>query len=264
MSARYARGPYRVSVVIPVKDDGELLRRCLRALSLQTRRPDEIVVVDNGSVDDSAEIARRHGARVVVCADPGIPAASATGYDAALGDLILRLDADCIPARTWVEEIVAALTRRGDVAAVTGGARFVDGPRSLRSWTAAVYLGAYFAVAVPTLGHLPLFGSNLAFRREVWLRMRHRIHRHANIHDDLDLAFHLGDQHRIRFAPRAAMGMSMRPLASARGFALRTERGVRTVVGHWPADFPPVRWNRIVLRKLLRRAGILPLQRTAR
>ena len=45
-----------VSVVIPVKDDGPRLRRCLRALAMQTRPPDEIVVVDNGSTDDSADI----------------------------------------------------------------------------------------------------------------------------------------------------------------------------------------------------------------
>lgn len=240
------------------------MRRCLRALALQTRVPDEIVVVDNGSTDNSAEIARRLGARVVVCEQPGIAAASATGYDAATGDLILRLDADCIPSRDWVNEMVRALTRDPSISAVTGGARFIDGPRAARTWAAVVYLGAYFAVAMPTLGHLPLFGSNLAFRRRVWLSIRHRVHRDANIHDDLDLAYHLGDQHRIRFVPRSRMGMSMRPLTSAHGFARRAAWGVRTVVKHWPEDFPPVRWNRLILRRLLLRFGILPRRRVTR
>ena len=54
-----------ISVVIPVYNDAALLRRCLEALAAQTRRADEIVVVDNGSTDDSAEVARRGGARVV-------------------------------------------------------------------------------------------------------------------------------------------------------------------------------------------------------
>lgn len=247
-----------VSVVIPVKDDGELLRRCLRALELQTRVPDEIVVVDNGSVDASAEIATAAGARVVTCKRPGIAAASATGYDAATGTLVLRLDADCIPARDWVRTMEQALTRRPDVAACTGGARFLDGPRAARTWAAVVYLGAYVAVAAPALGHLPLFGSNLAFRRSAWLRVRGRAHLDANIHDDLDLAYHFGERYRIRFVPGAAMGISMRPLMSARGFARRTSWGVRTVVTHWPEDFPPVRWNRFVLRRLLRRLGLLP------
>ncbi len=43
-----------VSVVIPVKDDADALGRCLRALSLQTKAPDEVIVVDNGSEDESA------------------------------------------------------------------------------------------------------------------------------------------------------------------------------------------------------------------
>jgi glycosyltransferase involved in cell wall biosynthesis len=248
----------RVSVVIPVKDDGVLLRRCLRALELQTRPADELIVVDNASRDDSAGIARSAGARVVRCDQSGIAAASAAGYDEATNEVILRLDADCLPARTWIEEMTKALVGRPGVAAVTGGARFIDGPRSMRSWAAAVYLGAYFAVTVPTLGHLPLFGSNLAFRRTAWRDIRHRVHLDADIHDDLDLAYHFGDRYYIRFVPTASMGISMRPLASARGLLRRTRRGVRTVLMHWPRDFPPLRWNRFVLRKVLLKLAILP------
>lgn len=240
-----------VSVVIPVKDDGPRLRRCLRALAMQTRPPDEIVVVDNGSTDDSADIARAAGARVVPCARPGIPAASACGFDAARGAVILRLDADSLPARTWVAAMTDALAARPDVAAVTGGARFVDGPRVLRAPLAAAYLAAYVLVCAPALGHWPLYGSNLGMRRSAWLAIRPHIHLRPDVHDDLDLAFHLGLRARIAFVPHAAMGVSMRPFADARAFAVRTARGVRTVVLHWPADFPPVRWVHRGMRRIV-------------
>jgi glycosyltransferase involved in cell wall biosynthesis len=72
-----------VSVVIPVRDDAGHLRACLRALAGQTVAPDEIVVVDNASSDDTAEVARAAGARVVREPVVGIPAAACTGYDAA-------------------------------------------------------------------------------------------------------------------------------------------------------------------------------------
>jgi PPOX class probable F420-dependent enzyme len=137
------------------------------------------------------------------------------------------------------------------VAVFSGGARFVDGPRHLRTPLAAVYLGAYAAVGVLTLGHLPVFGSNLAFRRSTWLRVRGAVHRDADLHDDLDLAFHLGERARIRAPRGAAMGISMRPFADPAQFGRRWARGVRTVVRHWPRDFPPVRWNRLLLRRML-------------
>ncbi|MEV8267268.1 glycosyltransferase family 2 protein [Microbacterium sp. NPDC076911] len=256
-------GPARatVSVVIPVKDDSVELARCLRALKRQTRAIDELIVVDNGSCDSSARVALEAGATVLACAEPGIPAASARGYDHSSGDFILRLDADCVPSRFWVESICEAFARRPDVAVFTGGARFVDGPKALRGPIAAVYLVSYFATTLPALGHLPVFGSNLAMRREVWRAARSSVHRHdPHVHDDLDLAFHIGERHRIRYLADASMGMSMRPFNSARSFALRMYRGFRTVLIHWPADFAPVRWVKLVLYRTVvkptRRKGI--------
>ncbi|MDZ4234822.1 MAG: glycosyltransferase, partial [Dietzia sp.] len=55
----------RLSVVVPVLDDAHELAGCLAALRSQTRPPDEIVVVDNGCADTSADVAREAGARVV-------------------------------------------------------------------------------------------------------------------------------------------------------------------------------------------------------
>lgn len=73
--------------------------------------------------------------------------------------------------------------------------------------SAAAYLTAYNVSAATALGHLPLFGSNLAFRREAWLGIRSRVHRNdPEVHDDLDLSFHLDERHSIRYLPGAAMG----------------------------------------------------------
>lgn len=254
-----------VSVVIPVKDDASELARCLRALQLQSRPAHEIIVVDNASADGSAQVAHAAGARVIRCDHPGIPAAAAAGYDAAAGEVILRLDADCVPSRTWIEAMSTAFACRPAVSVFTGGARFIDGPQPLRVWLATAYLAAYAAVAVPALGHLPLFGSNLAFRRTAWRDIRDRVHRHdPELHDDLDLAFHFGERHRIRFLSDAAMGVSMRPFAPGAQFGRRAVRGFRTVIVHWPADFPPVRWVRLLLRRGLHRLDVPVPERSPR
>lgn len=238
-------GEMRVSVVIPVKDDGELLRRCLQALAAQSLPADEIIVVDNASSDDSAQIALDAGATVLHCSEPGIAAASATGYDAASGHYILRLDADCVPGAGWVRTMHDCFAAHPDVAVVTGGAHFFDGPRALRRWLAACYLGAYRFAATAALGHVPMFGSNLAFRRSAWHEVREHAHLDAELHDDLDLSYHFGERHRIKFERTADMEMSSRPLTSLSGFRRRFRMGMRTVVSHWPRDFPPHRWWRL-------------------
>lgn len=246
--------PPTLSVVIPVRNDATLLAGCLDALAAQTVAPDEIVVVDNGSTDDSAAVARAAGARVVTCARKGIPAASSTGYDAANGDIIARLDADCIPDATWVAEIVHAFSKHPAVDVITGGARFTDGPVILRRSLAVAYLGAYYALTSPMLGHIPVFGSNMAMRRVAWESARFSVHRHdALVHDDLDLAFHLGEQHVIRFEPRLGMGISMRPFAAATSMVFRFGRGMYTGLVHLPYGGPPWRLMRIGRKAVVRR-----------
>lgn len=234
-----------ISVVIPVKDDAARLARCLSALQGQRRRADEILVVDNMSTDDSAAVAESHGARVVVCADRGIPAAAACGYDAALGDIILRLDADCTPGDWWIASIDAFFRDHPHAHAVTGPAHFHTKLRPIGRALGGLYLGAYHAVAGLALGHRPLFGSNMAMRRAAWHEVSGLVHRlDPEIHDDLDLSFHLGETHPLCFSRAIQIEISARPFHDLRALAVRFRRGARSVVVHWPRDFPPRRWLR--------------------
>lgn len=238
-------------MVIPAKDDEDLLRRCLRTLEHQSLAPHEIIVVDNGSRDRTQAVARRAGVRVLVQPEAGILAAAAAGYDAAEGEIIARLDADCIPAADWLARLVDVFEDNPTLDAVTGPARFVDGPRRLRGLVPALYLGAYFATLTPALGHVPLFGSNMAMRRDAWAAVSAEVHRRdPMVHDNLEVAFHLGERHRIRYVRALPMGMSARPFRSLSMFGLRLHRGMHTVVIHWPRQLPPLRWTRRLLRRI--------------
>jgi glycosyltransferase involved in cell wall biosynthesis len=231
-----------LTVVIPVKNDAQLLRRCLTALAGQTVLADEIIVVDNGSTDETAAVALEFDVRLIAERGAGIAAASSAGYDLVDTELIGRLDADCVPHSTWIASIHDAFGRHPDTVAFTGGARFIDGPRRLRGAAAVGYLGLYYLLVSSALGHLPVFGSNVAMRTATWRAIAGSVHRSDTLmHDDMDLAMHIGPVRRIRFERRLKMGMSMRPLTRFAGSGLRIRRGLHTITAHWPSQLPWLR-----------------------
>lgn len=230
-----------VSVVIPVRDDAAELAVCLAHLARQTVTPFEVVVVDNGSGDDTAAVARAHGARVVPEPRVGIPYAAATGYDAAGGAVIARLDADSRPRPDWVDQVGRALAVPG-IDAVTGPGRFHDLPPVVRRLAALLYLGAYFVLGTLAIGRVPLWGSSMAMRRTAWDRVRDRVHREADVHDDMDLTFVLGPRARIRFDRRLGVDVSARSLRGGPQLRRRLERAVTTLRLNWAQSPPWERW----------------------
>jgi glycosyltransferase involved in cell wall biosynthesis len=236
----------RLSVVIPVKDDAEALERCLDALGRQTVRPWEVVVVDNGSRDGSARVALRHGARVVPEPAPGIPAAAATGYDAATGDVIVRCDADTVPPRWWLEHVAEAFEVDPALDALTGAGDFYD-VRTLRARLLhRLYLATYYVTMHAAMAHAPLWGSNMALRADRWRAVSAAVHRaDPELHDDVDLAMVLGPRLRVRYDASLRVGVSARSLRGGAEGRRRMRRAVRTLSVNW-ATAPP--WERWALR----------------
>lgn len=226
--------PLTCTVVVPVLDDGPALERCLAALDGQLLRPDEVIVVDNGSVDDSVRVAARHGATVLHEVAPGIPAAAARGYDGASADLILRLDADSRPPADWTRRVVDRFARDPGLDALTGPGEFTAVPRPLRTALTGWYWWIYFRGLRSRVGAAPLFGSNLAMRRSAWRRVRASVHRaDTEVHDDLDLTLHLVEAGgRLALDPGLLVEVSARPLLHPFGMRRRAARARHTLALH--------------------------------
>ncbi|GGF04941.1 glycosyltransferase family 2 protein [Mycetocola zhadangensis] len=247
----------RISVIIPVYNDAELLRACLSALDAQTRMADEIIVVDNASTDASAQVARNAGARVVVEPVRGILAATAAGFDAATGDILARLDADSVASPTWLEDIERILESRQDASAVTGTASFYGGSALARWYGRWCDLGAYFTLIAALLGHPPLFGSNFALRAGAWQRIRSDVHRERNdIHDDLALSYQFRADMNVVFDKNLAMSISARPFGSWASFSRRVIWGLRTVFLNSREESP---WRRHAARRAAVSGGGSPM-----
>jgi hypothetical protein len=100
-----------VSVVIPVKDRAHLLEQTLRSVREQSMPVDEVVVVDDGSTDGSAAIAREHGATVIGSGGEsrGPAAARNEGLAQVRTELVCPLDSDDLLRPQALEKLAAAL-----------------------------------------------------------------------------------------------------------------------------------------------------------
>ncbi|MEX2641948.1 MAG: glycosyltransferase family 2 protein [Acetobacterales bacterium] len=108
----------RLSVIIPCRNGGGLLGPTLECVLNQTRPPEELIVVDDGSTDGSLELAKGYeGVSVATTAWEGAPAARNRGMELATGDAVMFLDADDLLGPTVLENLLAVLGRYPDAVA---------------------------------------------------------------------------------------------------------------------------------------------------
>lgn len=106
----------------------------------------------------------------------------------------------------------------------------------------------------------PVFGSNFAMTRDAWRHARGRIHRTgADVHDDLDLSFHLPAGQAVVLDPTLRVAVSARPFGSASGMLLRIVRGLRTIAVNRRA----VR-ERLTHDRAVRKGGVPSVPRSSR
>jgi GT2 family glycosyltransferase len=171
-------------VVICTRDRPDDLRRCLAALSRQTQRPDQVIVVDNAPTNDATRaVAVAAGVDCIREDRPGLDRARNAGARAARGDIVLYTDDDVVPHPAWLARMVAAFDA-DHVACVTG----LVVPAALDTWSQQYFerfkgfgrgyrridFGPAFFAVDRTRGCEPWrigAGASMAFRRAVFRRV---------------------------------------------------------------------------------------------
>ncbi len=98
------------SIIIPVRNRSEEIKRCVAACYAQnySAKDFEVVVVDNGSTDETARSAVQTGARVVSEPTPNRCLARNMGTKVARGRWIVFTDSDCEPSPEWLARLAEA------------------------------------------------------------------------------------------------------------------------------------------------------------
>jgi GT2 family glycosyltransferase len=152
-----------VSVVVCTHNGARTLRRCLRALSTLDYPDFEVIVVDDGSTDDTAAIADQQGFPVIRTANRGLANARNTGIAAATGDILAYIDDDAYPDPHWLRYLAASFLRTGH-AAVGGPNIAADGGGTIADCVANSPGGPiHVLLSDREAEHIP--GCNMAFRK---------------------------------------------------------------------------------------------------
>jgi GT2 family glycosyltransferase len=117
-----------VSVVIPTYNCGEYVCAAVESALAQTHRPIEVIVLDDGSTDDTRERLRAYGGRIkyIYQASRGVSAARNAAIAAAEGDVVALLDADDLCAPRRVERQISLLSANPNVGFVACRAPIID------------------------------------------------------------------------------------------------------------------------------------------
>jgi GT2 family glycosyltransferase len=226
-----------VSVVVCTRDGAATLDDCLAGVAALRYPAVETIVVDDGSTDASAAIAREHGARVISTPNRGLSAARNTGLYAARGEIVAYLDDDARPDPDWLTYVTATFTRTRH-AAIGGPNLPPPGDGDTAACVANAPGGpAHVLLSDTDAEHLP--GCNLAVRRDALLSIGGFDPRFRAAGDDVDVCWRLTEAgHTLGFHPAAVVWHRRR--ASVRGY-WRQQRGYgraeALLVEKWPEKY---------------------------
>ncbi len=227
----------RVSVVIPVYNEGEYLTTCLDSLMKQSVKADEIIIVDNNSTDDTVVIAQQYPVKIIREKKQGITSARNRGFNEARYEIIARTDADTILPPTWIKRIKKAFTDE-KLVGISGPASFYDLPAIFkRTWqtkTASIkFIRSYNTIVKQILRHNCLFGPNLAIRKTAWNKIKNSVCMDdTKVHEDLDLAIHLSPLGKIKFLKTLTVSTSVRRWKRPEAYIEYLYRGLKSIQRH--------------------------------
>jgi len=167
MSSAYS-APLKVSVYVPAYNAADFLALCLEALLAQSPAADEILVIDDGSRDASAEIASKYPSVTLIRHETnrGLAAARNTGMRAARNELVASIDADCVADPDWLVQLLDSLQ---DPSVAGVGGKLIEGVQKNTAdrWR-AVHMPQNWGDA-PVRNPRVVFGSNNLFRKSAIL-----------------------------------------------------------------------------------------------
>jgi len=226
-----ARWP-RISVVVCTYNGSGTILDCLRGIQRLDYPAIEVIIVDDGSTDDTARFARQFPFKVISISHLGLSTARNVGLQNASGEIVAYIDDDAWPDPNWLTYL--ALTFRDEACAGAGGPNIRPPGESMVSDCAADSPGGPIHVMLTDVEaeHLP--GCNMAFRREALVAVGGFNPVFHTAGDDVDLCWRMQSAGlKLVFSPAAVVW----------------HRAPQSVVAYWNQQFGYGKAEAILERK---------------
>ncbi|KFI59322.1 glycosyltransferase [Bifidobacterium cuniculi] len=231
-----------VSIIIPAWNEEERIAVCLDNALRQTVMPYEVIVVDNRSTDNTVAVVEQYmkdhpDAPVRLFhqdKEQGLIPTRNFGLNAATGDVLGRVDADCMLKPDWVEVVAGIFTEDAEAMGATGPVTYYDMPARKMALRGddRVRRHTYRADG----GLVLLFGSNMALRASAWHEIADEVclDKEDVMHEDIDVSLHLlGRGMKTVYSKRMICGISARRMdTSFKSFRKYMKRFKNTFEAH--------------------------------
>jgi glycosyltransferase involved in cell wall biosynthesis len=171
-SANLDQNALYISVVVPFRNAAKYIERCISALISQTYPSSayEIIMVDNNSTDNSAEVVRKYPLiKLLSETKPGSYAARNRGVAESKGEIIAFTDSDCAPSTDWLDKISEAMHIPG-VGLIQGGRLYTTESPGMLLLEAYESERAVYTFSGKANGLYYGYTNNMSVRRDIFDR----------------------------------------------------------------------------------------------
>ena len=195
------------SVLIPTRNSSNTLDMTLAAVLNGTRQPDEVIVVDGKSTDQTVHIAQARKVKVIQNSKIHVAAGRQIGAEQASGSIIVYTDSDCRPEVDWLEKISSFYDNDPELVGVGGRVTLSEPRTKIQKFSASVFESIMnfpnqplYLTSIGMRGVFP--GANCSFRKKDILEAGGFRDFFSNHAEEVDLVWRLIKQsQKLLFAP---------------------------------------------------------------
>ncbi len=157
------------SLVIPARNEEKMLSHCIAAIKNQSGDFSyEIIVVNNGSTDQTESVAKELGVKVINEKRPGVGQARKIGTEQARGKYVMHVDADTRLPKNYFSEVSKRFQKNPHLKIIGGQMYYYDAPWWINLIRPVFHWSFYFLARILSWGRVGPMGHNMTFTKETY------------------------------------------------------------------------------------------------